>query len=168
VSKARPRVADYPFTTLHPHVGALAYADGFSATMADIPGLVEGAHGDAGMGHQFLRHVERTRVLLYVIDAAGKDPVGDLQALQLELRLFKAELPARPSLVVANKMDLVVEGGAGAASVEALRDASPMPVFPVSTVTKAGLPALLQAIRWFCERGVDAGAALGAGGGSKK
>jgi len=104
-----------------------------------------------------------------VIDAAGKDPVGDLQALQLELRLFKAELPARPSLVVANKMDLVVvEGGAGAASVEALRAATPMPVFPVSTVTKAGLPALLQAIRWFCERGVDAGAALGAGGGSKK
>lgn len=151
VSKARPLVADYPFTTLHPHVGVMQFRDGFSATMADIPGLIEGAHADAGMGHEFLRHVERTKVLLYVVDASAKDPVGDLESLREELRLFKATLPARPSLVVANKQDLGYRSELGAS---ALKASSPMPVFSVSTVSGVGIPQLMQAIRWFLEKSV--------------
>lgn len=125
-------MAAYAFTTLHPTVGVLHFSDGLQLKVADIPGLIEGAHEDRGLGHEFLRHVERTRVLAYVVDASGSsgtppqedagsssgaplkgaaalggwDPAADLQALQRELYLYDPGLPARPSLVIANKMDL--------------------------------------------------------------
>ncbi|MFS8573104.1 MAG: Obg family GTPase CgtA, partial [Clostridia bacterium] len=109
VSKARPKIADYPFTTLTPNLGVVSLGPGESFVVADIPGLIEGAHRGVGLGHEFLRHIERTRVLLYVIDASGlegRDPCDDLRVLRRELSLYQPELAQRPSLVFANKMDL--------------------------------------------------------------
>ena len=108
VSAARPKVAAYPFTTLHPQVGTVQVDATHSFRVADIPGLIDGAHKGVGLGHDFLRHIERTKFLVYVIDMAGTDgrkPAEDLKALREELRLYNAELAERPSLVVANKMD---------------------------------------------------------------
>lgn len=109
VSKARPKIADYPFTTLVPQLGVVSVGPGESFVIADIPGLIEGAHRGVGLGHDFLRHIERTRVLLMVIDASGlegRDPVSDLQTLRQELALYRSELAHRPFLVFANKVDL--------------------------------------------------------------
>src|SRR5690606_10697756 len=109
VSKARPKIADYPFTTLTPNLGVVSLGPGESFVVADIPGLIEGAHRGVGLGHEFLRHIERTRVLLYVIDASGlegRDPCDDLRVLGRERSLYQPELAQRPSLVFANKMDL--------------------------------------------------------------
>jgi GTP-binding protein len=109
VSAARPKIADYPFTTLVPNLGVVSLEPGKSFVMADIPGLIEGAHGGAGLGHDFLRHIERTRLLMHVIDAAGvdgRDPVADYEATNRELKLYNPELATRPQLVLANKMDL--------------------------------------------------------------
>lgn len=102
---ARPKVGDYPFTTLDPELG-VANTEGERFVMADIPGLIEGAAQGAGLGHRFLRHVERTRALLYVIDGASVDPWGDLEAVRSEVRAYSAELAERPSLVAMNKLDL--------------------------------------------------------------
>ena len=110
----------------------------------------EGAAADAGLGRDFLRHIARTRALVYVLDAAGADPRGDLRALQEELRLYDARLPARPSLVVANKCDLP---GATPEALAALRAATRLPVLPVSALTREGVAELLQGIRWLI-RGV--------------
>lgn len=111
LSAAKPKVASYPFTTLQPSVGVVEF-QGFSrASVADIPGLIEGAHDNVGLGHDFLRHIMRCRLLLFVLDIAAteeRDPVDDLQTLRKEIRLYNKELAARPWVVVANKMD--VEG----------------------------------------------------------
>jgi len=109
VSDARPKVAPYPFTTLHPVVGVVEYPDYRRLTVADIPGLIDGAHENVGLGHAFLRHIERTTVLLYVLDMGGVDcrkPWDDLRNLEKELELYQEGLSRRPSLIVANKMDL--------------------------------------------------------------
>lgn len=109
LSDARPKVAPYPFTTLHPVVGVVEYPDYQRLTLADIPGLIDGAHRNVGLGHAFLRHIERTSVLLYVLDMGGVDgrtPWDDLASLEQELELYLAGLSKRPSLIVANKMDL--------------------------------------------------------------
>lgn len=109
VSDAHPQTAPYPFTTLHPNVGVIEFDDYTRITMADIPGLIDGAHNNVGLGHDFLRHIERCRVLLYVVDAAAVDtrePVEDLRHLQKELALYQPDLVDKPSLVVANKIDL--------------------------------------------------------------
>jgi GTP-binding protein len=148
VSRAKPRVADYPFTTLRPHVGVVHFRDGGTLTVADIPGLVEGAAEDAGLGHAFLRHIERTAALLYVVDASGRDPAGDLRALQEELARYSGDLPARPSLVVANKMDVGARAEAGLAK---LRAATALPVAPLSAHTREGVAGLLQGLRWVVE-----------------
>ncbi len=108
LSAARPKIADYPFTTLTPVLGVVVVDGDASFVAADVPGIIEGAHAGAGLGLQFLRHVERTRVLLYVVDASGtsgRDPAADLRALREELRLWDAELLARPQLVAASKRD---------------------------------------------------------------
>ena len=110
LSAARPKVAPYPFTTLHPVVGVIEfdYPDYTRLTLADIPGLIDGAHDNVGLGHSFLKHIERTRVLIYVLDMAGtdgRDPVDDFRHLQTELELYQAHLTKRPSLIAANKMD---------------------------------------------------------------
>ncbi|MBE6363548.1 MAG: GTPase ObgE [Lentisphaerae bacterium] len=109
LSDARPKVAPYPFTTLHPVVGVVEYPDYRRLTLADIPGLIDGAHRNVGLGHAFLRHIERTSVLLYVLDMGGVDgraPWDDLVSLEQELELYLPGLSKRPSLIVANKMDL--------------------------------------------------------------
>ncbi len=109
LSAARPRVAPYPFTTLHPMVGVIEYPDYERITVADIPGLIEGAHDNVGLGHAFLRHIERTVVLAFVLDMGGVDgrqPWEDLRHLREELELYMKGLSKRPALIVANKMDL--------------------------------------------------------------
>ena len=111
LSAAKPKVANYPFTTLQPSVGVVEFSGFSRATVADIPGLIEGAHDNVGLGHDFLRHIMRCRLLLFVLDIAGteeRDPIEDLQTLRKEIKLYNDELAARPWLVVANKMD--VEG----------------------------------------------------------
>jgi GTP-binding protein len=109
ISAARPKVAPYPFTTLHPIVGVVDFSGYQRATIADIPGLIEGAHKNVGLGHDFLRHITRCKLLLFVIDVAGSEgrsPVEDLQSLRREIDLYDARLSERPWFVVANKMDL--------------------------------------------------------------
>src|SRR5438105_3915012 len=140
LSAARPKVADYPFTTLTPVLGVVE-VDEQTFVAADIPGIIEGAHAGAGLGLQFLRHVERTRVLLHVVDASGlsgRDPVDDLAAVRDEVRLWSDELVERPQIVAATKRDAVGE----ADPLPALRKAARrfgLRVVPVSAVTGAGL-----------------------------
>ena len=109
ISAARPKIAAYPFTTLHPIVGVMEFPGCGRATIADIPGLIEGAHRGVGLGHEFLRHITRCRILIFVIDVAGsegRNPIGDLQNLRREIDLYDPALSSRPWLIVANKMDL--------------------------------------------------------------
>lgn len=109
VSAARPKVAPYPFTTLHPNVGVVDFPDFYRLNIADIPGLIDGAHANVGLGHAFLKHIERTHVLAYVLDMAGVDgrtPWEDFRHLQAELELYMKGLSKRPAVIVANKMDL--------------------------------------------------------------
>ena len=113
MSKAQPEIAPYPFTTLHPLVGTLEYRDGFRAVVADVPGLISGAAEGRGRGFDFLRHLERTKALLYIVDAAGvdgRDPLNDLSILVNEIRAYgDSDMLERPALVVANKMDLITD-----------------------------------------------------------
>ena len=112
VSAARPKIADYPFTTLVPNLGVVT-VDDRDFVMVDIPGLIEGAHAGAGLGPDFLRHIERTRVLIHLLDGASSDPLGDLDGINEELRLFNPRLATKPQLVVLSKMDLIVMGDIG-------------------------------------------------------
>jgi GTP-binding protein len=108
ISQARPKVAPYPFTTLHPQVGIVEYADYSRLTVCDVPGLIEGAHRNVGLGHEFLRHIERCKLIVLMLDMAGTDgrnPWDDYKQLLRELELYDPELLKRPRLVVANKMD---------------------------------------------------------------
>jgi len=143
VSAARPKVADYPFTTLSPVLGVVEQDDE-SFVAADIPGIIEGAHTGAGLGLQFLRHVERTRVLLHVVDASGssgRDPAADLALIREEVRSYLPELLERPQLVAATKRDL---GGAPdlLESLERAAARHGLEVIPVSAATGLGLPLL--------------------------
>jgi GTP-binding protein len=109
ISSAHPKIANYPFTTLQPHVGVVVFSDTRRTTVADIPGLIEGAHANVGLGHDFLRHIMRCSVLLFVVDTAGseaRDPVEDIATLRQEIKLYSAELAKRPWCIIANKMDL--------------------------------------------------------------
>jgi GTP-binding protein len=134
VSAARPKVAPYPFTTLHPVVGIVEYSDYHRISMADIPGLLEGAHRNVGLGHSFLKHIERTKLLIFVLDMAGvdgRDPVNDLKVLRDELEHYMPGLEKRSALIVANKMDL--EGAEE--NLERLRQelsADPVEIVPLS------------------------------------
>ncbi|MCG2768375.1 MAG: GTPase ObgE, partial [Anaerolineae bacterium] len=105
VSAARPKIADYPFTTLQPNLGVVE-VDNRVMVMADIPGLIEGAHTGAGLGHQFLRHVERTRVLIHLLDGNSEQPLDDMQKINSELEIYKTILSRKPQIVVLNKLDL--------------------------------------------------------------
>jgi GTP-binding protein len=148
VSAARPKIADYPFTTLTPNLGVVSLSDDRTFVVADVPGLIAGAHAGHGLGHQFLRHVERTAVLVHVVDvsgASGRDPVEDLDTVRRELALFDPALSAKPQLVAANKLDALDDPG----RLEALRRraaALGLPVVAVSAVAGTGVPALLEAV----------------------
>jgi GTP-binding protein len=147
LTSARPKIADYPFTTLNPNLG-VAQWHGASIVMADIPGLIEGAHTGRGLGHEFLRHIERTRLLLHVVDMSGfdgKDPLASIQMINDELRRHSPKLMKKPMVIVANKIDLVRDVGAGRCPpVEALKKKwKKTKIFPVSAATGEGLDALL-------------------------
>lgn len=147
VSAARPKIADYHFTTLAPNLGVVETEDQRSFVLADLPGLIEGAHQGVGLGHQFLRHVERTRVVIHVIDMAateGRDPYEDYLTIERELKEYSEGLQTRPRMIVANKMDMPEAAGQLERFKEKLEES--IPVYPVSTVTKEGLPDLLYAI----------------------
>ena len=119
ISAARPKIADYPFTTLTPNLGVVTLSDERSFVVADVPGLIEGAHTGHGLGHQFLRHVERTKVLIHLVDvsgASGRDPVEDFDTLQRELGLYAAALLEKPMLVAANKIDALDDPDADGAA----------------------------------------------------
>lgn len=148
LSAARPRIADYPFTTLEPQLGVVAMDHERSFVMADIPGLIEGAHRGRGLGDRFLRHIERTRVLLHLVDAAAtttRDPVEDYRIILGELRSFNPALAAKPMLVAASRIDA---GGDGS-RVETLREfcqSQNLPLLEISAVTGEGIEALKRAL----------------------
>jgi GTP-binding protein len=149
VSRARPKIADYPFTTLVPNLGVVPYKDGTSFVMADIPGIIEGAAEGAGLGHQFLRHVERCRVLVHLVDlsAPGEDraPLRDLDVLDHELARYSPELARKPQIVAANKIDLP-DARERLPAFQAALAARGMPVFPISAATGEGVGPLLDAV----------------------
>jgi GTPase len=147
ISAARPKIADYPFTTLTPNLGVVSMGDDRSFVVADVPGLIEGAHAGQGLGHQFLRHIERTKVLIHLVDissASGRDPVQDFEIINEELRLFDRSLAAKPQLVAANKIDALDEPERLAALERRVKKAK-LPFFRISGVTGEGIPALLEA-----------------------
>jgi len=144
VSAARPKIADYPFTTLTPTLGVVE-VDGDTFVLADIPGLIEGAHEGAGLGIQFLRHVARTRLLVHLVDGASPDPVADYRAINAELAAHSPELAAKPQIVALNKMDLTD----AADKLRALRNAigaEAGTVYGISAVTGEGVQALMRAV----------------------
>ena len=148
LSAARPKIAGYPFTTLAPSLGIVRVDQERSFVIADLPGLIEGASEGKGLGHQFLRHTERTRLLLHVLDldpGTGRDPVDDLSVITAELRAYSADLAARPQIVVANKADLP-DSATRRAAVEAHCAASGLPLYVISAVTGMGLGELVHGI----------------------
>jgi GTP-binding protein len=146
VSAARPKIANYPFTTLRPNLGVVAVDEGQSFVLADIPGLIEGAHAGVGLGMEFLRHVERTRLLLHIIDASGldgRDPVEDYHKINAELSMYSAELAKRPQILVANKADLP----AAQTHLPRLRELAAqegLEFFVISAATGQGTEALMR------------------------
>jgi GTP-binding protein len=150
VSAARPKIADYPFTTLEPHLGVISYGPGETLVMADIPGLVEGASEGTGLGHEFLRHVERCRLLVHLLDLSGglegRDPLEDFAIIERELGRYSPEMAARPRVVVLNKVDLT-EARANRERVEAALKARDLPIYGVSAATREGLDAFLADLR---------------------
>jgi len=164
VSNARPKIADYPFTTLYPNLGVVRVAPGKSFVVADIPGLIEGAAEGAGLGHQFLRHLQRTRLLLHLVDLAPfdpeADPVRDARAIVNELRKYDAQLAAKPRWLVLNKIDMIagderqaridafvreLKKGRGRNAVKVER------VFAISGLTREGCESLMLAIYEYLE-----------------
>ena len=152
ISAARPKVADYPFTTLAPQLGVVRVDEGRSFVVADIPGLIEGAAEGAGLGHRFLRHLQRTRLLLHLVDLAPPDPdanpVADARAIVAELRKFDPALAEKPRWLVLNKLDLVPESEREArckAFVRAMRWKGP--VFAISAIDGGGCRALVHAVQ---------------------
>jgi GTP-binding protein len=174
VSAARPKVADYPFTTLHPHLGVVRVDVNRSFVVADIPGLIEGAAEGAGLGHQFLRHLQRTRLLLHVVDLAPMEedanPVRDAKAIVEELRKYDASLFEKPRWVVLNKADLIPEAerevrvkafvdryfGKRRRARNAEPGADRPPVFVISALTGEGCRELSYAVMTFLEQSADA------------
>ncbi|MGB9791438.1 MAG: GTPase ObgE [Thermacetogeniaceae bacterium] len=146
ISAARPKVASYPFTTLEPHLGLVRVGDDASFVVADLPGLIEGAHEGHGLGHRFLRHVERTKVLVHVVDTAGtegRDPREDVRVINRELELYNPELVKRPMIIAANKMDLP----GAAENLELLRKEFPeLKICPISALQGTGVDELVREI----------------------
>jgi len=145
VSAATPKIADYPFTTLEPNLGVVSLNQGSSFVLADIPGLIEGAHEGVGLGYEFLRHVERTRLLLHVVDVAavdGRDPLSDFETINAELRLYNPKLAERPQVIAANKVDLP-EGRENLESFQQAIEAKGYKVFPISAATNTGVKELM-------------------------
>ena len=150
VSNARPEIANYHFTTLNPHLGVVDLGDGAGFVMADIPGLIEGASEGVGLGHSFLRHIERTKVIIHMVDAAsteGRDPIADIYAINKELEAYNPDLAKKPQVIAANKIDAIYAGDED--PVEKLRqefEPQGIRVFAISAVSGKGLKELLYAV----------------------
>ena len=148
VSKAQPKIANYHFTTLFPNLGVVYLEEGVSFVMADIPGIIEGASDGAGLGHDFLRHIDRCRLLVHVVDASGsegRDPVADFDAINEELKQYSPELATRPQIVAANKLDILSDPE----QLERLRqhvESKGYPLFELSAATHQGTRELMQQV----------------------
>lgn len=151
VSNARPKIANYHFTTLNPHLGVVDLADAKGFVIADIPGLIEGASEGVGLGYEFLRHIERTKVIIHIVDAAsteGRDPVEDIYAINKELEAYNPDIAKRPQVIAANKTDMIYAGDSD--RVLQLRDEfepKGIRVFPISAISGKGIRDLLYYVR---------------------
>ncbi|MEB3240515.1 MAG: GTPase ObgE [Synechococcus sp.] len=152
LSAARPKIANYPFTTLVPNLGVVRRPSGDGTVFADIPGLIEGAADGAGLGHDFLRHIERTRLLIHLVDGSSDDPLADAQVLLGELEAYGHGLMERPRLMVLSKCELLEPERVESLQAE-LSQALDQAVLPISAVTNSGLDALLQAT--WSQLGID-------------
>jgi GTP-binding protein len=148
ISAAKPKIANYPFTTLTPHLGVVSLSDDRSFVVADVPGLIEGAHEGHGLGHQFLRHIERTKVLAHLVDVSsesGRDPVHDFDTIRRELDLYDPAMLRKPQVIVATKLD-AVDDPARIKALQTRAKALSLPFFKVSAASGEGLPPLLEAL----------------------
>jgi GTP-binding protein len=147
ISAARPKVAEYPFTTLEPQLGIVELVGDRRIVVADIPGLIEGAQHGTGLGHAFLRHVERTKVIVHLLDLFpidGSDPAANYRTIRAELEAFSPLLAAKQEIIAANKMDLATDDGEALAKLQA--DLPTRTIYPISGATHEGVPALLEAL----------------------
>lgn len=150
VTNARPKIANYHFTTLNPNLGVVDLEDAKGFVIADIPGLIEGASEGVGLGHEFLRHIERTRLIVHIVDAAsteGRDPIEDIYAINRELEAYDKSLAQRPQIIAANKVDMIYEKDSD--PVEAIRaefEPKGIPVYPISAISGKGVRELLYAV----------------------
>ncbi len=148
-SNAHPKIANYHFTTLYPNLGVIYVDDGVSFVMADIPGIIEGASEGAGLGHDFLRHIDRCRLLVHIVDVSGcegRDPVEDFEKINTELASYSPELAARPMLVAANKCDLIPEGSENLSRLRDYVTAKGYEFYEISAATTQGTRRLMQTI----------------------
>jgi len=146
VSKAQPKIADYHFTTLFPNLGVAYAGDGYSFIIADIPGIIEGASGGAGLGHDFLRHIDRCRLIIHIVDISGcegRDPISDFETINEELKKYNPELAERPQLVAANKCDITQDGELALRFKEYAQNRG-YSVFMISAVTGTGVRELIS------------------------
>lgn len=152
VSNARPKVANYHFTTLNPHLGVVDLPDAKGFVIADIPGLIEGASEGVGLGFEFLRHIERTRVIIHIVDAAsteGRDPIADIYAINKELKTYNPDIAERPQVIAANKTDMIFEGDENDPIQKIKDEFEPkgIPVYPISAISGQGIRQLLYYVR---------------------
>lgn len=145
LSSARPKIADYPFTTLIPNLGVVRKPTGDGTVFADIPGLIAGASAGVGLGHEFLRHIERTRLLIHLIDSSAIDPITDYRTIEEELRAYGRGLAERPQIVVLNKLDVATDDVIEAIVTE-LQQLTSAPILQISAATRKGLDPLLQTV----------------------
>ena len=149
VTNARPKIANYHFTTLNPNLGVVDLEDAKGFVIADIPGLIEGASEGIGLGHEFLRHIERTKLILHIVDAAsteGRDPVEDIYAINKELEAYNAEIASRPQFIAANKIDMIYSEDDPVARIKAEFEPKGIPVYAISAISGQGLRELLYDI----------------------
>ena len=153
VSNARPQIANYHFTTINPHLGVVDLEDAKGFVMADIPGLIEGASEGVGLGFEFLRHIERTKVIIHIVDAAsteGRDPIADIYAINKELENYNTEIAKRPQVIAANKIDMIYDDGSGNDPVMTIKnefEPKGIKVFPISAISGKGIKELLYHVR---------------------
>ncbi len=152
VNNAQPKIANYHFTTLTPNLGVVDLEDARGFVIADIPGLIEGASQGAGLGHEFLRHIERTKVIIHIVDAAGtegRDPIADIYAINKELESYNADISKRPQVIAANKIDAIYSAQESdpLAALKAEFEPKGIPVYPISAISGQGLKELLYHVR---------------------
>ena len=150
VTNAQPKIANYHFTTLTPNLGVVDLDGGVGFVIADIPGLIEGASEGVGLGHEFLRHIERTRVLIHMVDAAsteGRDPIEDIYAINKELKAYNEEIAGRPQVIAANKVDVLGEDTEPIERLKKEFEPQGIRVFPISAVAGQGLKELLYYVK---------------------